>query len=51
MSEFLEAAPKVGAPGRVAMTLPPISRIRFEVWALAWPVILSFGLDSILGLS
>ena len=33
------------------MTLPPIERIRFEVWALAWPVILSFGLDSILGLS
>ncbi|MGC1417829.1 MAG: hypothetical protein WA817_21255, partial [Candidatus Acidiferrum sp.] len=51
MSEFLEAAPEVAAPGRVAMTLPPISRMRFEVWALAWPVILSFGLDSILGLS
>ena len=51
MSEFLEAVPEVGAPDRVAMTLPPISRMRFEVWALAWPVILSFGLDSILGLS
>ena len=33
------------------MTLPPIGRIRSEVWALAWPVILSFGLDSILGLA
>src|SRR6202521_6271681 len=53
MSEFLEAVPEVGAQGGggVAMTLPPIERIRFEVWALAWPVILSFGLDSILGLS
>ncbi|MGC2492852.1 hypothetical protein, partial [Candidatus Binatus sp.] len=53
MSEFLEEVPEVGAEGGggVAITLPPIERIRFEVWALAWPVILSFGLDSILGLS
>ncbi len=51
MSEFLESVPEVGADGGTAMTLPPIGRIRFEVWALAWPVILSFGLDSILGLS
>ena len=53
MSEFLEAVPEVevGGQGGVAMTLPPIERIRFEVWALAWPVIISFGLDSILGLS
>jgi len=53
MSEFLESEPllEVPAPGGVAMTLPPIERIRFEVWALAWPVILSFGLDSILSLS
>ncbi|MGA7871230.1 MAG: MATE family efflux transporter [Candidatus Binatus sp.] len=51
MSEFLEAAPDVGARSGVAMTLPPIEQIRFEVWALAWPVILSFGLDSILGLA
>jgi putative MATE family efflux protein len=50
MSEFLEAAPEV-VSGGVAMTLPPVERIRWEVWALAWPVILSFGLDSILGLS
>jgi putative MATE family efflux protein len=49
MSEFLESAPEV--PGVVAMTLPPIGRMRAEVWALAWPVILSFGLDSIVGLS
>jgi Na+-driven multidrug efflux pump len=49
MSEFLESVPEV--PGGVAMTLPPIGRMRAEVWALAWPVILSFGLDSILGLS
>src|SRR5579863_1896234 len=51
MSEFLEAVPEAGGQGGVAMTLPPVSRMRFEVWALAWPVILSFGLDSILGLS
>src|ERR1700689_4845420 len=51
MSEFLEAVPEAGARDGVAMTLPPLSRMRFEVWALAWPVILSFGLDSILGLS
>jgi len=51
MSEFLESVPEAGAAGGTAMTLPPIERIRFEVWALAWPVILSFGLDSILGLS
>ncbi len=51
MSEFLESVPEVGAQSGPAMTLPPIGRIRFEVWALAWPVILSFGLDSILGLS
>ncbi len=51
MSEFLESVPEVGAQSGAAMTLPPIELIRFEVWALAWPVILSFGLDSILGLS
>src|ERR1700734_4216211 len=52
MSELLEAVPEVSTSGGgVAMTLPPIERIRFEVWALAWPVILSFALDSILGLA
>src|SRR5579863_7925533 len=49
MSDFLEVTPE--APGQLAMTLPPIERIRSEVWALAWPVIISFGLDSILGLA
>src|SRR5258708_6085552 len=53
MSDFFDAIPEVipEVQGRVAMTLPPISRLRAEVWALAWPVILSFGLDSILGLA
>src|ERR1039458_7426497 len=51
MSEFLESVPEVGAQSGVAMTLPPIERIRFEVWALACPCFLSSGLDSILGLS
>src|SRR6266849_8459525 len=49
MSDFVEATAEV--QGGVSMTLPPIERIRSEVWALAWPVIISFGLDSILGLS
>src|SRR5882762_6192564 len=53
MSDFFDAIPEVipEVQGPVAMTLPPIERMRSEVWALAWPVILSFGLDSILGLS
>jgi putative MATE family efflux protein len=51
MSEFLESVPEVVEPLGPAMALPPIERIRSEVWALAWPVILSFGLDSILGLA
>src|SRR5947209_13734761 len=50
MSEFLESVPDL-ATAETAMTLPPVERIRYEVWALAWPVILSFGLDSILGLA
>lgn len=51
MSEFLESVPEaVGAPG-TAMSLPPIERMRWEVWALAWPVILSYALDSVLGLA
>jgi putative MATE family efflux protein len=51
MSEFLEAVSE--APGFAAaeVVLPPIERMRAEVWALAWPVILSFALDSILGLA
>src|SRR5260370_23762960 len=52
MSDFFDAIPEVipEVQGPVAMTLPPIERIRSEVWALACSVILSFGLDSILGL-
>src|SRR5260370_37301037 len=53
MSDFLDAIPEVTpeVQGRAAISLPPIERIRSDVWVLAWPVILSFGLDSILGLS
>src|SRR5689334_10471665 len=53
MSDFFDAIPEVipEVQGPVPMTLPPIERIRAEVWALAWPVILSFALDSILGLA
>jgi putative MATE family efflux protein len=49
--DFIEPVPETRGPARVAMTLPPVERIRLEIWALAWPVILSFGLDSILGLA
>ncbi|MHB8383111.1 MAG: MATE family efflux transporter [Candidatus Binataceae bacterium] len=51
MSEFLESVPEPAARPGNAITLPPISRMRAEVWALAWPVIISFALDSILGLA
>ncbi len=51
MSEFLEAAPELEVGQGAVAELPPIERMRAEVWALAWPVILSFALDSILGLA
>jgi MATE family, multidrug efflux pump len=51
MSEFLESVPEGALAPGTAMTLPPIERMRWEVWALAWPVILSFALDSVLGLA
>ncbi|HVA80536.1 MAG TPA: MATE family efflux transporter, partial [Candidatus Binataceae bacterium] len=51
MSEFPESIPEVVVRSADAIALPPISRMRAEVWSLAWPVIISFGLDSILGLA
>jgi MATE family, multidrug efflux pump len=51
MSEFLESVPAAETRLGAAVALPPIERIRSEVWALAWPVIISFALDSILGLA
>ncbi len=52
MSEFLESAAEVGTAELAApMVLPPLERIRSEIWALAWPVIISFALDSVLGLA
>jgi putative MATE family efflux protein len=51
MSELIEAAPEpCGAPGE-ALTQPPPERLYQEIWALSWPVILSFALDSVLGLA
>src|SRR5262245_53385199 len=50
MSECVEAVPDL-ADQRLEIRLPPVERMRAEVWALAWPVILSFALDSILGLA
>ncbi|HUA34936.1 MAG TPA: MATE family efflux transporter [Candidatus Binataceae bacterium] len=51
MSEMLESVPDLGGERATSVALPPESGIRAEVWALAWPVILSFALDSILGLA
>jgi putative MATE family efflux protein len=50
MSDFLEAVPELQVPG-AEINLPPVEGMRAEVWSLAWPVILSFALDSILGLA
>ncbi|MGH7812448.1 MAG: MATE family efflux transporter [Candidatus Binataceae bacterium] len=49
MSEFVEPVPEVQRG--TAIVLPPPERMRAEVWALAWPVIISYALDSILGLA
>ena len=51
MSEFLESVPELATEPGAAIVLPPVEAMRSEVWALAWPVILSFALDSILGLA
>jgi putative MATE family efflux protein len=51
MSEFLESVPELAAEPGAAIVLPPVEAMRAEVWALAWPVILSFALDSIVGLA
>ena len=50
MSEFVEVAVEPVA-GHDVINLPPIENMRSEVWALAWPVIISFALDSVLGLA
>lgn len=51
MSEFLESVPEVGPGLAPPMVLPPAEAMRSEVWALAWPVIVSFALDSVMGLA
>lgn len=51
MPESIEAAPKVVATPDPTVALPPVERMRSEVWALAWPAILSFALDSVLSLA
>ncbi len=51
MSEFLEAVPELQGQAGAEINLPPVEGMRAEVCALAWPVILSFALDSILGLA
>src|SRR5215813_1346623 len=51
MSELLESVPETGGGlAGAAIALPAVERMQWEVWSLAWPVILSFALDSILGL-
>src|SRR5271169_6182916 len=51
MSEFAELAPEPQVRGSDVLSLPPVEHMRWEVWSLAWPVIISFALDSVLGLS
>src|SRR5215471_16658078 len=52
MSELLESVPEAGGGlAGAAIVLPAVEGMQSEVWALAWPVILSFALDSILGLA
>src|ERR1700674_3034320 len=51
MSELIEAAAEPRRVRGEAMALPPPERLRQEIWALSWPVILSFALDSVLGLA
>ncbi|HYB91822.1 MAG TPA: MATE family efflux transporter [Candidatus Binataceae bacterium] len=51
MSEFLESVSEAGAGPRDRVVLPPVEQMGREVWSLAWPVILSFALDSILSLA
>ena len=50
MSEFAELAPEPHLTSD-ALSLPPVAHMRREVWSLAWPVIISFALDSVLGLA
>lgn len=50
MSEFVEAVPEISGATGAELTATPPERLRREIWALSWPVILSFALDSILGL-
>src|SRR5215470_10638163 len=52
MSELLGSVPETGGGlAGAAIVLPAVERMRWEVWALAWPVILSFALDSVMGLA
>src|SRR6516165_2766239 len=50
MSDLADSATAFAAQ-RPLLELPSAARLRSEIWALSWPVILSFGLDSILGLT
>src|SRR2546428_13788074 len=52
MSEPFDTAVDIAADGAV-LAMPPLGRgrLRRDVWSLSWPVILSFALDSILGLT
>src|SRR5215472_1946618 len=51
MSDFIESVPEPAIGSGAAMVLPPVESMQSEVWALAWPVILSFALDSVMGLA
>lgn len=50
MWEFVDALPEIPGAISAQVTGAPPERLRREIWTLSWPVILSFALDSILGL-
>src|SRR6266436_4868183 len=52
MSEPFDTAVDIASDGAV-LAMPPLGRgrLRRDIWSLSWPVILSFSLDSILGLT
>ena len=51
MSEVFEVGAEPAGTSGEGFALPPAERLRREIWALSWPVILSFALDSVLGLA
>ncbi|MGH7864829.1 MAG: MATE family efflux transporter, partial [Candidatus Binataceae bacterium] len=51
MTGVVESVPRFDRRVGTALSLPAVERMRWAVWALAWPVILAFMLDSVVGLT